>query len=207
MNRPAPLRPLRAALVTATVLSLAVAGHLLGGGALPAPAVLLGLALLVVAPVTWLAGRRLTPLRLLAAVGTAQLGLHEALAVLSGPTACAPANGAHATSSPTLLCLPEHLHAPGPHELTAAGLAMLAGHLLAGAATALVLARAETALWLLLDWLRTLAEGPRRTHPLPALPRRVLPPASIPRPARRGLRRDRVRGPPAAAASRSTCRA
>jgi hypothetical protein len=51
MDLRGPLRLFRAVLVTAAAVSLAAAGHVLGGGALPAPAIMAVLAALLLAPV------------------------------------------------------------------------------------------------------------------------------------------------------------
>jgi hypothetical protein len=53
MDQRAPLRLLRALLVTGVVLALAAAGHLAGGGALPPLVVLMGLGAGVLGPVAW----------------------------------------------------------------------------------------------------------------------------------------------------------
>lgn len=206
MDRRAPLRRLRALLVTATVVALAGTGHLAGGGTLPPPALLLGLGAAVLLPVVSVTGRRLALGHLLTILGTAQLGLHEAFTQLSGAPACAPVAGGHSHGA--------HL-APGPapacpaaagQDVAAAALpgaewAMPAGHALAVLVTAVVLGRAEAALWLAVEWLRPrLAPAPPARLLLRA-PRPGVPAGDRPVPAWRGLRRDQVRGPPAATAA------
>lgn len=191
MGRLRALRLVRAVLVTAVVVSLAGAGHLLGGGTLPGPAVLLGLALLVLWPVLRLSARPLTLPILLGTLGTAQVGLHEAFTLLSVPPACAPAHGtAHG-------CRPGAVSVLSHHEPSGPGAALLAGHLLAAVAAALVLRRTEAALCSLRDWLRPLTAPPRRPRLLLVLLRPCTPPARRPAPVRRVLSRDRRRGAPA----------
>lgn len=199
MERRAPLRLLRSLLVTAVVVALAGAGHLLGGGALPPVPVLLGLGTLVLAPVTWLAGRRLGPGRLLAVVGTAQLGLHEVLTALAAPAACS-GRGHHAGSTVGLSCAAQTAAGGAHHDPAGTGAAMLVGHVLAAVLTTLVLSRAEAALWWALEWLRALVGLPASPRNLPPVPRPAAPAPRHPVPVRRGARPDRQRGPPAATA-------
>ncbi len=207
MRRRAPVRLLRALLVTATVTSLAVAGHLLGGGTLPPPLLLLGVASCVLGPVAWLAGHRLTPARMLAIVGIAQLGLHEAFTVLSAPTACSAGGHSHPVDPAAPSCLPGLAPGAGGHELTGPGLAMLGGHVLAAAVTAVLLSRAEAGLWWALEWLRPLL-APSRPPRLPlGTPRPCPPPPEPPAPVWRGLSPERGRGPPVPAGPWETGRA
>ena len=82
------LRLFRAALITGTTMSLAAAGHVLGGGTLPEPAVIAVVAGLLLAPVGWLARRQLSFLTLLGVLGSGQLMLHEAFTSLSSRAVC-----------------------------------------------------------------------------------------------------------------------
>ncbi|GAA1753814.1 hypothetical protein [Kocuria aegyptia] len=204
MEQRAPLRLARALLVTAVVLALAAVGHLAGGGGLPPLIVLIGLAAGVLGPVTWASGRRLTLGPLLVLLGVAQWGLHEAFLLTSTVPACAAVPDSHHsthlgpdTACPTGLVLEAGHHGPSGH-----GAAMLAGHVLAVLVIALVITRAEAALWLALEWLRPLL-GLVRPTGLPAAARSLMPAAEQPVLAWRGLRRDRVRGPPAAGVLRA----
>ena len=134
--------------------------------------------------------------RLVVLLGAAQWGLHEAFLLTSAVAACGPVAGNfHSThSGASTACLVPSVLEAGP--------AMLAGHVLAVLVTALVIARAEAALWLALQWLRPLL-GLVRPAPLPAAVRALLPAADHPVLVWRRLRRDRVRGPPAATVPRS----
>lgn len=199
MGRRAPLRLLRALLVTATVVALAGAGHLLGGSALPSALVLLGLGAVVLVPVAWLAGRRLAPGRLLAVVGAAQLGLHEAFTALAAPPACS-GHGHHAGPVVEPPRLPQAVPEAAHHDLAGSGPAMLGGHVLAAVLTTLVLSRAEAGLWWALEWLRPLVTVPAPPRRPPLVPRPAPPAPRDPVPTRRGARPDRERGPPAATA-------
>jgi hypothetical protein len=61
MDPRGPLRLFRAALVTSLAVSLAVAGHVLGGGQLPDTVTLAVTAALLLAPAAWLARRQWNP--------------------------------------------------------------------------------------------------------------------------------------------------
>ena len=208
MEQRAPLRLLRALLVTSVVLALAAAGHLAGGGALPPLSILIGLAGGVLGPITWASRRRFSWWRLVVLLGAAQWGLHEAFLLTSAVAACGPVAGNfHSThSGPSTACLAPSVLEAGHHAPSGHGPAMLAGHVLAVLVTALVIAQAEAALWLALQWLRPLL-GLVRPAPLPAAVRALLPAAEHPVLVWRRLRRDRVRGPPVAAVLRSDHRA
>ncbi|MEX5237414.1 hypothetical protein [Kocuria arenosa] len=198
MDQRAPLPLVRAVLVTALVLALAGAGHLAGGGALPSPLLLIVLGMGVLGPVAWAAGYRLSLGRLLVILGATQWVLHEAFSVLSAATAChhAPVGHHGLHSGLVSACPPTPVLEIGHHDPIGLGLPMLVGHGLAVVATAVVGAQAENALWLAREWLRPLlaAAGPVRLlltcpqPPMPLEPRPVL--------VWRGLRWDRVRGPP-----------
>ena len=84
------LRLFRAVLITGATMSVAAAGHVLGGGALPAPGAVAVLAALLLIPVAWLAARELSFLTLLGVLGAGQLLLHEAFTSFSAPAVCLP---------------------------------------------------------------------------------------------------------------------
>lgn len=194
------LRLFRAVLITAMTMSLATAGHMLGGGTLPGPAVTAVLAALLLGPVAWLASRRLSLLTLLGVLGAGQFILHTAFTSLSPGALCPPS-----LAGP----LPHHGPVPGAgcfgtdpavslHSGEAAAPDMTAGHVLALVSTAWLLHQGEEALWRLLAWLRPLVHLPRPAGTVsagyePAVTYRP----SVPSP-RRNLRHDSLRGPPAA---------
>lgn len=206
MEQRAPLHVFRAGLVTATVFSLAGGAHLLGGGTLPHPVLVMVLAVLVLAPMTGLAGRRLSLAHLLGILGIAQVGLHEAFTLFSTPLQCSTSThgGNHTDAVAVVSCRTGAIVTAAHHEFSGAGLAMLGGHVLAVVLTALVLHGAEAGLWLAWDWLLPLTTL-SRPAPVPLDDLRPCPP-----PLResgqvwRGLRRDRVRGPPITPVSQST---
>jgi len=195
----APLTIPRALTVTGLILGLAAAAHTAGGGHLPTAPVLGLLAALILLPVTVLARRRLGLGSIASALGAGQLALHTAFTSLPGPvdhcTAGIAAHGHHqaqtipdcAVAGAGFLAL--HVPAfPGPVMVTA--------HILAVAATALLLVHGETVLWRMLAWL-----APRAIELRPS----VLPQWTAPAPLRSScvprlhpsLRTRLFRGPPA----------
>ncbi|MCC3280351.1 hypothetical protein LJ754_14465 [Arthrobacter sp. zg-Y40] len=201
-QRADPFRMLRAAAATAAILALAVGAHTAGGGSLPAPVLLLALGAFTLAGVTVTTGRRFRPGRLFLVLGSAQLGLHHALAVLApaAPVSCAPGAAAghsgmashHATA---LECLPAALPAAAEHGLHDAGPALLLAHLAAVVLSTLALARGEDALHAAAAWLRPLFTAPSPVSFPTARPAAISSPAP-------GRVRSRhcpsrpVRGPP-----------
>ena len=85
-----PLHHFRAALVTAVAVSLAAAGHVLGGGQLPDIGTVAMTAAVLLAPAAWLARRQLSFAVLFALLGAGQLALHMAFAVFSAGASCLP---------------------------------------------------------------------------------------------------------------------
>ncbi|MDQ0030929.1 hypothetical protein [Arthrobacter bambusae] len=195
-----PFHALRSAALAVAIVALAAGAHVLSGGALPVAPVLLAV-LALTGLVTTLATRFKLGLPVIAALlGAGQLVLHEAFTAFGPLTGPAP-------GSP-----PHHLaagHAPPPlgaetvhfHEVdTPWGWLMLTGHALATAASALLLAKGEQALWQLEGWLRPLLQLLRLIFRPDVGSSAVAfsePAVFIPRP-RRNLRQDSRRGPPAA---------
>jgi hypothetical protein len=143
MDLHGPLRLFRAVLVTGMATSLAAAGHLLGGGALPGLGIAAALAALLLAPVAWLPRRQLSFLALLGVLGSGQLILHQAFASPSSPALCLPSSAEQVThhgpavgvgcSAAVTASMPVHIGTGADSPL------MLAGHLLALLVTAWVL--------------------------------------------------------------------
>lgn len=168
MDSKAPHRLLRGSAATAVVLCLSMGAHVAGGGMLPEPALLALLGALTLAAVMAASRRSFRTVPLLALLGAGQMALHEAFAVLSVPVACTPVSGSHhgtGISGSGISCAPLEAAA---HVHTTAGpvpaLALLAAHVAATVATAVVLARGEDALWATAAWLRPLFQIPA---PLP----------------------------------------
>lgn len=174
---PAPLRHLRALLLTGLVFSLSAAGHLLGGGILPGPGPAAVMFALLFQPVMLLTTRKLSFNVLLSVLITGQAVLHQAFMAFS-PMA-------------------HHGSAPGNQ-------AMLAGHLAAAVVTAWFLSRSETALWRLLAWLQPLVTIPVPAV-IPARPAVVFirNPLLVPSPWR-NIPANSLRGPPARAIASPT---
>jgi hypothetical protein len=215
MDLRGPLRLFRAALVTSLAVSLAVAGHVLGGGQLPDIAALAGSAAVLLAPAAWLARRQLSFATLFGVLGAGQLMLHTAFTALSPGASCLPQLPLSQLPL-TLLPLTGGLAHSGHAGLSCSAamesmpmgeggdsLAMLAGHLLATLAVAWLLRSGEAALWQLLAWLRPLVRLPRPAGFTPARYRPGAWPTVSIAAHRRNLRHETLRGPPRTALPRT----
>jgi hypothetical protein len=163
MALPGALRIFRAGVVTGCIFSLAAAGHLFAGGVLPAPVIVAAMLLVLLVPVTWLAGRQLSFGALLAVLGTGNVLLHAGFEAQSVPGICEPRAPAHSGHAQAVHCLPHPAAGPAAAQPFAAdalavdaGVVMLAAHLAAVVLTAGAIRRGEAALWQLLAWLRPL---------------------------------------------------
>lgn len=190
----APFRLLRAAAVSATVLCLAAAAHVAGGGTMPAAGVVLGLSVLTLLPVTLLAGRKLGLTTMAAILAASQLALHQAFTALSTTAVCTEA-GHHAYAGAGSL---ECVALAASHGAAQHGAAMIGAHVLAAALTGLLLVQGEEAIWALAAWLRPLAQLPAAVVLL-VRPRQAMPSAgTLLRPRTLcQLRLEPLRGPPA----------
>jgi hypothetical protein len=191
-----PFHLLRSVALALAVISLAGGAHVIAGGSLPAAPIMLALLALTGLATTLATRFKLGFPAAAALLGGGQVLLHEAFTALGPVSASANAQHTHhAEQIPVLGDASEHLHALD----ASLGWAMLAGHVLASAASALLFAKGEHALWQLAAWLRPLW---RALAPLfrpdagtrPALT--SAPSAFLPRPWR-NLRQDSRRGPPA----------
>jgi hypothetical protein len=196
-----PFHAVRSAMLAAAAVTLAAGAHVLAGGQLPAPAILLGLLALTGLAATVATRLRLSYATMTALLGAGQLVLHEAFSVFGpgfGPAASGVAPGSAHHAGPFIAQL-----AAGPAELhildSPLAIAMPAGHALATVACALLLAKGEAALWSLAAWLRPLVQLPAPVTPDAGESPAVTgwPAESAPLPWR-NLRRDCRRGPPAA---------
>ncbi|MFF1253021.1 hypothetical protein ACFVYC_11080 [Pseudarthrobacter sp. NPDC058329] len=187
------LRLVRPLVVTGTLWFLGAGAHVLGGGALPAAETSAALIALVLMTVMLVLGRRLSMGRIAAVVGIGQGLLHQALSLLSHKTACMPSHGGPQHTAPGP-CLTE---ASEPLMHADLGPAMLLAHVLAAAATAAFLSRAEAALWRFVAWFHSLAQA---IQPVTILwygpPRLVRGSGPVATPWR-NHRTDDIRGPPA----------
>ena len=203
-----PFQALRSATVASTILVLAAGAHVLAGGQLPAPGILLALLALTGLVSTAATRLKLSFPAMAGLLGTGQVVLHEAFSAFSTPgTLTTAATGGPAPAHhPGLGTVPlgtvplaaGHVQL---HELDSVlAVSMLIGHALATLACALLLAKGEDALWSLAAWLRPLTQlpAPAALPPIAAPASPSWPDASVPLPWR-NLRRDCRRGPPAAA--------
>lgn len=192
--RRVPWRMPRAVAVAAAVLGLAAGAHILAGGELPAPPVMVALAAVVTLTAVLLAGAKMTAPVLAGYLLTGQYALHRAFCALSG-TYVERSEPAHHAPGAAAIPFPGPDPAPHAHLAAHASAAMLGLHLLATLATAAVLARAEASLWALAAWLRQLTG-----LPTPG----AMPPAFRPAAIRDGQRQRQgevpgqvpARGPP-----------
>jgi hypothetical protein len=190
-------------MLAAAALTLAAGAHVLAGGQLPAPGILLGLFALTSLAGTAATRLRLNSVTLTALLGAGQLVLHEAFSALGSalnPGASGAATGYSHHSGAFTVPLPSE-----PSELhildSPLAAAMLAGHTLATLACAVLLAKGEDALWSLAAWLRPLVQLPSPLTPdAVASPAAALRPAEAARLPWRNLRWDCRRGPPSAVA-------
>ena len=188
------LRALRGASAAAIAVLFAAVSHTVGGGAAPSLAILLGVSALAWPVTTALVGRRLRPAGLAAAVIVAQATLHVVFALTSGIGA--PHTGALHSGA---------LHQHGQVIVDAAGSVaqivlpappMFAAHLLAAAASFLLLFSGERMLRTIAAWtLRLLGRTTVATVRPASVPRAAFSdaPAPLVRIARGVVRR---RGPP-----------
>ncbi len=207
----APFRGLRSGAIGITILALAAGAHMLAGGALPVPPIMLALTALTALASVAVTGIRIPPALMAALLGASQPLLHNAFDLLSG-------QGMTGGASMAGMAGPDMHHdligvAAGPLPVAAsmahlsvgtaapaAVLAMTVAHIAATLASAVVLAKGEEALWLLASWLCPLVQLP--TAPAAV----VVPSVSVQTPdvpvrpqPRRNLRMDCRRGPPATA--------
>lgn len=192
----APFRLPRALTLTAVMFLLASGAHVLGGGVLPAPVIMAGLAVVMLLPVLLLTKARLALPVIVTVLALSQLTLHEAFSRLCSPAGFTPVAGGHLHL--TQVHRPAVMAMGGSAE--PAPLLMFFLHAVATLVTALVLTKGEEALWSLAAWLRPLVRllTVPAVCPLPApTPVRVLRV-----PGRwRTLRLLSLRGPPAVAAA------
>lgn len=194
-----PFHALRSAALSVTIVALAAGAHVLGGGQLPAAPVLFALLALTGLATTLATRFKLGFPALAALLGAGQLGLHEAFTAFSPLSVAVPGQSGHhlgtGSAVPGIEAGAVHLH-----ELDAPlGWLMLTGHVLASAASAMVLAKGEQALWQLAAWLRPLLRVLRLVFRPDVGSSPVAfgaPELFTPRPWR-NLRQDSRRGPPA----------
>jgi len=186
-------RALRGTAAAAVAVVLASTSHTLAGGGAPPPWLLLAVTILASPLSVALVGRRRSLPRLAAAVVIAQVALHAAFAAV-GTAAWGAGNATHGG----------HQHAIAPLDLavaspavTTVGASMVLAHIVAAAATVVLLAWGEQMLAAIASGIRRLlrlapvpaAHGPRHAPPSVFLPRRTALAAVFPHSVSR-------RGPP-----------
>lgn len=193
-----PFHFLRAASLSTGALTLAAGAHVMGGGQLPAPEILLAVLAFSVLAATSATRLRLNFAAMIAVLGAGQLALHEVFTVFSTPVIAShlPADAHHlSTAAMPALDAAAHVHALAGNT----SILMFAAHAMATAACALLLTKGEAALWALAACLRPLVRLPEAVMPDAgtslAAPRT---PAVLPHRPWRNLRQDSRRGPPSA---------
>lgn len=166
------IRLLRASVVTVVILVLSAGAHVIAGGSLPPAGILLALASVTMLAVTASARRAMKLPALTAVLCGGQLVLHHAFGLLSTAATCVPVSTHlhHGPDHEAMSC------AVGPlatHQSVTGGIgaAMLAAHLAATLATAVLIARGEEALHATAAWLRPLFTmiQPAGLPPLPRI--------------------------------------
>jgi hypothetical protein len=194
-----PFHFLRASAMATAILTLAAGAHLTGGGALPAPTVMLAVLALTALGSTTATRLRLGFPAVAALLAGGQVALHEVFAAAGIPAAAesgatAP-HGSHLSGAAAMQPVLDHIYGTG----ATSGPLMLAAHVLATLGSALLFAKGEDALWALAAWLRPLVALPRPaafdggTAPLVSFA-----PFAVPLRPWRNLRQDSRRGPPSA---------
>ena len=196
-----PFHAVRSAMLATATVTLAAGAHVLAGGQLPVPGILLAILALTCLSTTAVTRLRLNMAAMAGLLGAGQFVLHELFTALGsafGPAGSAGSGvQAHHQHAFTVPLQAEQLQ---PHDLDSPmALAMLTGHTVATIACALLLAKGENALWSLAAWLRPLVQLPTPVTPdavvAPAVPGWPADAAPLPW---RNLRRDCRRGPPLA---------
>ncbi|UJP39285.1 hypothetical protein [Cellulomonas palmilytica] len=139
----APARLARAVALSVLVVALATVGHGLGGGLAPQPGLVVALVALSLPVTVLVCGRPVGRVVALAVLGVGQLLLHGAFSVVGSCGASVVDVGAHAHHGGTHL---QHACAAGVDAAggsLVSGSGMLAWHVLATLATALVVAGVE----------------------------------------------------------------
>jgi hypothetical protein len=153
--RRGPLRLLRAAAVSVSVLGLALGAHLAAGGTLGDPLVVAAAGAFTMLLAIGVCGSRLKAVTVLALLGAGQLGLHHVFAATAGsgttPGCSAGTVGAGHAHAVALADTVQHCvtSSGGAHALTAT---MLGAHLLATVLNAALLWRGDRALFALWTW-------------------------------------------------------
>ncbi|WP_221585763.1 hypothetical protein [Microbacterium sp. G2-8] len=180
------------ALASAVTTLVAAISHTLGGGAAPAPMLVIGMAALLVGPAALLMGRGPRLTRIVLTTVVAQVAFHAAFDALGGPVAgSSPAGGGH-----------HHHHGldlaalAGTAPSSSEGSGMLAAHVCAALATIGILAYGERVIRRGASWIRAAALALVSRPHLPDAPRLIALTRPRLRAAERVVAGIRVRGPP-----------
>jgi hypothetical protein len=201
------LRAVRTLAIAAVVVGLAATAHVAGGGEPPRPLAVAGAGFAAAYVFAWASRRRLSVTAIAALLGAGQWALHHVFELLQASACVPPLTGrhaGHATEGMAAACTRQAGDAASgvlAAQHASPAWAMLAAHVAATAATALVLASGERAVWALCGLLAALLPAVPRRVVVPGVPTRQAPAAApVPRPRRSVLLRvSPRRGPPAGA--------
>ncbi|WP_204912662.1 hypothetical protein [Microlunatus spumicola] len=202
------VRVVRAAVLGGTSLMLATGAHVLGGGSLPGPGVLLVASVLLGLLAALLTARRLRLPLLVGLLGAEQLALHELFRLAGVARACAPGalppstyathgtHAAHAAHAAVGSTVPTCAAGDMVMASGAPAWVMTALHVVAVLATAWLLARGEAWLWRTVQRV-VIAAGLALGHPAPRGSGDGQPVGRVPAVCRAALRSAAApRGPP-----------
>ncbi|GAA4779046.1 hypothetical protein [Microbacterium gilvum] len=173
---PRQLRVLRGASASAAATLLAAVSHTFGGGAAPAPLLVVGMAALLALPAAAVMGRRLSLPRLAATTMITQGAFHVVFAALGAPSSAAAVHSAHDHDAHLAALATEHASLAAQTDG-----AMLVAHAAAALVTTALLWRGEHAVRAIAGWARAVI---RRVPVAVALPVAVAPAAVAAEPTR-----------------------
>lgn len=180
----------RGALASGTTTLLAAISHTWGGGAAPAPTIVLGMAVLLIAPAALLLGRRPRLPRIALTTAAAQVAFHGVFEALGAPVAGVAVQGSHDHHAHAITAAPA-IAASAPHDPS-----MLAAHVVAALATIAILAYGEAAVRRGGSWIRAVARALVADASLPEIPHVIARAAGRIRPVAVAVTPTGVRGPP-----------
>lgn len=194
----------RGAVTSSITTMLAAISHTVGGGAAPAPVIVIGMIVLLILPSAVLLtsrsprgadAREQRPglARIIVATAFAQVAFHVAFSLLGAPGGMAPASS-HAHHSHG--ALPQAEAAPAVHA-GAESPGMIAAHVIAALVTIAILAYGEAIVRRGAQWLRRSVRIFSPVRPLPVVPRLAAYAAPRIRASAVWLPATGVRGPPA----------
>ncbi|WP_162621793.1 hypothetical protein [Microbacterium suaedae] len=177
----------RGASASAVATLLAAVSHTLGGGAAPAPTIVLGMLVLLIGPAALLMGSHPRLPRIAATTAAAQAAFHGVFAMLGAPHAGSVVDGGHRHGVPISVA---------PTTAGSDDAPMLAAHVVAALVTIAILGYGERAIRHGTSWVRAAARALVPDGSFPTVPRVLALPAPRIRRLTRVVAANGVRGPP-----------